>query len=101
MVEGEILSMLEGYLKRCQDVKNSRTLETIMFHLNGEVDELQTEVDARIANLPPNEDGIVGEAVDVILCALDLIASSSNISEEEVSQIFDKKYKKWVANYIS
>ena len=45
----------------------------------------------------PDKDGVVGEAVDVILCALDIIRLyDSTVSIDNIVDIADTKLKKWV-----
>lgn len=42
-------------------------------------------------------DGILGEAVDVIICAVDLIRGSyPTITEAEIIEVVNKKLNKWV-----
>jgi hypothetical protein len=42
------------------------------------------------------EDGIIGEAVDVMTCALDLIyIDNPNVTEEEIMKVVERKLAKW------
>ena len=42
------------------------------------------------------KDGILGESVDVILCALDIIfIAHPDITNEEILDVVSKKLKKW------
>ncbi len=54
------------------NLQNGRTISTIYDALRDEV----TELDHEMYTDEPGEDGIAGEAVDVILCALDMILSN-------------------------
>lgn len=63
-----------------------------------EVGELSTEVNIKegYSEKPKGKDGIIGEAVDVILCAVDLIyINNPEVTEEEVRSIVTKKLAKW------
>ena len=80
-------------------VLNGRTVDDVVLHMTTELGELSTEI--LIANgksyKDPGEDGIVGEAIDVILCALDVIRlDTPDITVDEIMSIADKKLKKWV-----
>lgn len=45
----------------------------------------------------PGKDGIIGEAVDVIVCMADMIFQADpTITEEEVQVILAKKLAKWI-----
>src|SRR5690606_4856751 len=61
-------------------------------HLQSEVEEL------RMALLyKDGEDGIFGEAIDVILCAFDVIfLDNPQVTNEEVEDYIHKKLDKWV-----
>lgn len=67
-----------------------------------EVGELATEIsiESGFSDKEPGEDGIVGEAIDVALCAIDLTwVSSPNTTEEEleeyVTEVIKRKLRKW------
>ena len=76
-----------------------RTRLSALCSLVEEVGELSTEV-AISENLSYKErgpDGVVGEAIDVIICAIDLIRiDSPNITEEEILDILETKCDKWM-----
>lgn len=76
-----------------------RTISGIMHSLVSEVGELAVEVSIKegTSYKKPDADGIIGESVDVILCALDMILSvNPNITEEELLAIARIKCDKWV-----
>lgn len=88
----DLVSLVRAYSER---VNNNRTPETILAHMKGEVVELEQEIPAN-----DGKDGVVGESIDVILCALDLIFKHSpHVTNEEILAIADKKCRKWEANY--
>jgi hypothetical protein len=67
-------------------IKNGRTLRDILNHAKSEMKELGEELDRFEAGVPEGEDGIVGEAIDVITCMFDLIAKHCpDITEADVA----------------
>lgn len=77
----------------------NRNLDSVFKALVSEVGETAVEID--IANgqsyKAPGPDGVVGEAVDAILAALDLIYKAQpNITEEEILRIAQPKLDKWI-----
>jgi hypothetical protein len=73
-------------------IRNGRTPKTIIAHMRGEVEELQAEIDGT----GDGRDGIVGENIDVIACALDMIFEvQPNITDEELDAIMEAKCAKW------
>lgn len=79
-----------------------RTKADVLVALMEEVGELATEisVDSGYSTKPEGKDGIVGEAIDIIICALDMIwVSSPNTTEAEledhVMKILRVKLEKW------
>ncbi len=87
----DLLSMVRGYSDRIQD---SRTPSSIRDHLAGELDELNQELSAVV----PGEDGIAGESVDVMLCALDLIFKARpDWTDADILAYAKRKCEKWVS----
>lgn len=92
------MSLVNKSLRASREIRNSRTRTTALVHLLTEVGELAQEV--QIADIgsykQPSPDGIVGEAVDAILCILDIIyLHDPDITEEELILIANKKIEKW------
>lgn len=76
-------------------IHNGRTVEDIIRHMKSEVAELDEELEG--ANGP---DGVVGECIDIILCALDAIfVHDPSITTEDVGDIALKKLEKWKRRY--
>lgn len=87
-------------LKKCAFIKNDRTVSSVMEHLKGEVLELEDEVAKYINNEPSGDDGILGEAVDVMICAMDLVyLKNPSVSSEYVFSVVEKKLAKWERLY--
>lgn len=77
------------------EIQNGRTLEDIVRHTRSEVDELEEEV-SLIGSEEAGDDGVVGEAIDVMLCAIDAIfVADPNITEEAIIAYARKKCEKW------
>ena len=78
-------------------IDNGRTVEDIVRHMKSEVDELDEELSG--ANGP---DGVVGECIDIILCALDAIfVNDPGITTETVENLALKKLEKWKRRYAN
>lgn len=81
-------------------IKNGRNLRTICDHMVTEVNELDLEITLARTGMKPGTDGVVGEAIDVIACALDVIfVERPDITDEELAAIMERKCKKWADNY--
>jgi NTP pyrophosphatase (non-canonical NTP hydrolase) len=79
----------------------------VLSHLMSEVGELAQEISIAQGDAykPHGKDHIVGEAVDVMLCVLDLIhVCDPSITEDDLIRIATNKGGKWVnavQSYIS
>ena len=95
--------MLTTTLEYCASIDNGRTKETIFEHLKSEVTELSDEINADT----PGEDGILGESVDIAICAIDqmyneLVAKGITDPKEQhaiISKITIAKLDKWKRIY--
>lgn len=82
--------------KFSERIRNGRTNRDVINYLYGEYVELHEEVFAET----PGEDGVMGEAVDVILIALDMIyLDNPSITQEEIEAYMLKKCEKWERLY--
>jgi len=94
------MSLIQKTFESSDKIKNGRNQTRILAHTVAEVGELAEEI--VIANgfsyKQPGEDGIVGEAVDVIICALDMIHQTDpTVTEEDLEKIAIRKLAKWEA----
>lgn len=83
-------------------IQDGRSANYIKNHLLEEVDELLDEFMKRELGLPPGKDGIIGEAVDVALCAIDLAAQEIEDPDsrlEIVNEVIVRKLQKWIDKY--
>jgi len=82
-----------AYSDRVQD---GREFEDIYKHAAMEMVELRAEILYAKHGFPEGEDGIVGEAIDVIACMLDLIRKHDPfVTQAELEDYIDKKCQKW------
>lgn len=89
----DLLSLVRRYSDAIQD---GRTPEVIFTHLQDEAAELSTEISSRI----PGEDGVAGEAIDVMLCALDLVFKARpDWTDADIAAYAERKCQKWAAKH--
>lgn len=92
------MSNIKDLLDFCKTVKNNRDIGSIHRSVVAEVGELSEEVDIALGTSykQPSEDGVVGEAVDVIIAALDLISvHNPEFTDEQFMEYALKKMNKW------
>lgn len=65
------------------------------------MDELHDEIHRANVGLPQyGEDGVVGEAVDVMLCMIDIIYTyDPHITEDQILSVVEEKLDKWERVY--
>lgn len=81
-------------------VDNGRTQQSISRHMRGEVDELDDEIKKAERGEEPGPDGIVGENIDIIACALDsILKADPNITYERICELMHLKCTKWAQKY--
>jgi NTP pyrophosphatase (non-canonical NTP hydrolase) len=95
---GNIIMFIQYALDTTKEVKNDRTMQDILTHLMTEVGELAQEI--QIAEGKSYKecgaDGVVGEAIDVIACAIDIISQyDPSLIEHDLSMVLSKKLEKW------
>lgn len=96
--------MIEETLKVSERIKDDRNVHEVFMSLQKELGELAEEIEIayspRRASKSPGPDGVSGEAIDCILCLLDLIkVHNPVITPEEIVSHALKKLKKWEAKY--
>lgn len=85
-------------------VDDDRTPDEVFKSLVEEVGELATElaIESGHSVKPKGKDGILGESIDVILCAIDLIYKKQpDITEEEILDIIYNKCQKWIDSKLT
>jgi len=91
----DLLTVVRYYGDQIQD---DRGEAEIFLHGVDEMHELNDEVLKSVCNKPPGEDGVVGEAIDVMLCMADLINkhTKNSFTEEQFNDYVHKKCRKWL-----
>lgn len=99
-------TMVEMVRSFSNHIKNDRTPMSTYQHLIGEIRELHEEIMKQrydgVNNIGGTtiHDGIAGEAMDVINCALDILFQiDPNFSEEKMIEIQKRKCEKWEKKY--
>lgn len=91
-------NIIEEILEACTDVEGKRNPHSTLAYLMEEVGELATEVNIRqgFSKKDPGEDGVIGEAADVILCAIDLIYQDNPFTTSyDIEEVIKSKLNKW------
>lgn len=90
------MSGIGAILDICQTIESERTGESVFHHLCGEIIELSHEVRGTGDGI----DGVIGESVDVILCAIDLIYQKNpTVTEDDINRVIQRKLEKWQTLY--
>jgi hypothetical protein len=90
------MDFIQNVFGFCRRVKNDRTILDAFNHMLGECVELKDEIKKVEAGETEGDDGIVGEAIDVMACALDIIwQHRPDITSEELNAIMTRKCEKW------
>lgn len=79
---------------------NDRTQYSVLASITSELGELADEVNINqgYSYRQPGDDGVVGEAVDIIASAIDLIRMSNpEITEDQICAIAKRKCDKWLS----
>lgn len=80
-------------------MQRSRTRYSVLASAMAELGECAEEIaiSEKHSYKKPGADGIVGEAIDTILCLLDLIyVVSPSTTEDDLNIIAEQKCKKWI-----
>lgn len=91
------ISLILSYSRRLCTMDKSQ----IMHSITEETGELATEVSISLGfkNREPGKDGVIGESIDVIVSAVDMIyAENPNITVEEIYNMVARKCGKWAYN---
>ena len=81
-------------------IQNGRTLKDISRHLASEHVELNEEIALAGEGKVAGPDGIVGESIDIIACALDAIfVHAPETTDEQICAILLAKCEKWARRY--
>ena len=92
------MSLIQKTFETSDRIENGRTLTKILAHTMTEIGELAEEILIEEGQhyKTAGEDGIIGEAVDGILCLLDIIHKHDpTVTEEDLIKIAVRKLAKW------
>lgn len=88
--------MLEIVRHYALGIRNGRKAADALKHLKSEIEELEVEVENGGAGV----DGVKGEVMDVINCALDILfLVHPEVSMDELDALMEAKCAKWVRKY--
>lgn len=99
---------LRNIIDTSVSIQDNRTLSDVLLSAAEEVGELSTEIQIKNGkkDREHSPDGIVGEAVDLTLCALDaaiLELHNNGMDSEEIlcilTETIDRKSNKWYSKY--
>ena len=91
-------TLAEAVFAASDEINNERTLQDILTHLVTEVGELATEIQIQEGKSYKIEgkDGVIGEAIDVIACALDIIhIAEPGFTDLDLQVGMQRKLQKW------
>ena len=81
-------------------IQNGRTISDAARHAGDELVELKEEITLKDAGQVAGPDGIVGEAIDLIACALDIIfVEAPETTDDQINAILVRKCEKWARRY--
>ena len=88
---------LTNIISKLQSIEKERTSTISFIYAMSEMGELSDEFLKRTGNsIKCGEDGVIGEAIDVIVTLLDVIQlEKPDITSEEIEDILNKKIDKW------
>lgn len=91
--------MIESILGVSKAIEDNRSLNDVFTYVVEEVGELATEINIHTGYSckKQGKDGIVGEAIDAIICLVDIIRLyNPTITEDELTTMCNVKLQKWV-----
>jgi hypothetical protein len=81
-------------------IQNGRTIADAARHTGLELQELNEEIALKDQGLSPGPDGVIGEAIDIIACALDIIfVEAPETTNQQINSILLAKCEKWARRY--
>ncbi len=80
----------------------SRNSDAIFRAIVEEVGELSTELNIRsgFKQREHGPDGVIGEAIDILLCTLDFLNTEADVHSEEFTQRVQEKINKWQSKAV-
>lgn len=102
-MENTAISSIVAFSKK---IKDDRDINKIFLHAMTEMGELSEEIliDKGLSYKEPGVDGVVGEAVDLLICIVDLlhfhlkqkgVDLSGGVIDAYIKDVAENKLKKW------
>jgi len=94
------MTLVEQIQETSRKIKDGRSKYAVLAKATEELGELSQEVmiDAGDHYKEPGKDGIIGEAIDMIICGIDMILQHDpNFTEGQMQTIAQRKLLKWEA----
>lgn len=91
-------TLVNRCLAMSRRIKDSRQVHEVQYKLTEEFGELGQEllIAAGKHYKPAGKDGVIGEALDMIVCLIDLIyCHQCDVTEEQLVEMIQKKLDKW------
>jgi hypothetical protein len=97
------MSLFNHIISYSKSIRDERTVNDVLIHSFTEMGELALEVQINSGKSYKESgvDGVIGEALDVICCMIDIIyIENPNITEEEIMNLATEKLEKWKRNSL-
>lgn len=92
------MTLVGTILNKSKEIHNHRTVQDVLNHAMTELGELALEVqiDQGKSYKQPGADGIVGEALDLVACMIDMIyVHNPDLTEDDMIKLMLPKLIKW------
>lgn len=92
------MTLINETFKYSDQIKNGRNSFYVLSKCTEELGELSVEVQIKegVSYKQPGKDGVVGEAIDLITCLIDMIhINYPELTEEDLLAIAIPKLEKW------
>ncbi len=91
-----MITLANTIFEGCRSIKDGRNKIDVIAYVKEEFEELQDEVMMAEVNGKPGPDGIVGEAIDLMINTIDMILlEHPEITEAQLIAIAKRKIAKW------
>ena len=91
-------SLIQDIFDTSDAIKDGRDVKSVYIYGQSEMGELADEINIAtgMSNKPVGKDGIVGEAIDAIICLFDLIhIQEPELSPHAIRMMCQAKLSKW------
>lgn len=82
-------------------IDDGRSLADSLRYAARELAELADEIELQAQGKAPGPDGIVGEAIDVMVCMADIIVRAEpEFTDRDLTRRFNQKCRKWLGKFL-